>query len=294
MSGRKHALAQLEKMQYLCMLLKAIQYMKETIQTYKRTLVLTGGSSGIGLATVQLFSQKEWQVFELSRHGVSHDGITHIHCDVTDEASVRQAISEVRSKSDRIDVVISNAGFGISGPIEFTTTGEAHRQFDVNFFGAFHLVKAVLPILRTQGYGRIVFTSSVAAVLSIPYQAFYSASKSALNAMALALANEVRPFGITVSVLMPGDVATGFTDARHKSVAGQNVYKHMQSAVSAMEKDERSGMTPQHMAHDLYRIATRRRVKPLYAGGMLYSFFCFLNRILPTGIVNRIVGRLYS
>ncbi len=294
MSERKEVFAQLEKIHYLCALLETNESMKEAIQTDGKTLVLTGGSSGIGLATVQLFSQRGWQVFELSRHGVSHDGITHIHCDVTDETSVRQAISEVRSMSQRIDVVISNAGFGISGPIEFTTTGEARRQFDVNFFGAFHLVKAVLPILRTQGYGRIVFTSSVAAVLSIPYQSFYSASKSALNAMALALANEVRPFGITVSVLMPGDVATGFTDARHKSVAGQDVYKHMQSAVSAMEKDERSGMTPEHMAYDLYRIATRRRVKPLYIGGTLYSFFCFLNRILPTGIVNRIVGRLYS
>ena len=294
MSERKEVFAQLEKIHYLCALLETNESMKEAIQTDGKTLVLTGGSSGIGLATVQLFSQRGWQVFELSRHGVSHDGITHIHCDVTDETSVRQAISEVRSMSQRIDVVISNAGFGISGPIEFTTTGEARRQFDVNFFGAFHLVKAVLPILRTQGYGRIVFTSSVAAVLSIPYQSFYSASKSALNAMALALANEVRPFGITVSVLMPGDVATGFTDARHKSVAGQDVYKHMQSAVSAMEKDERSGMTPEHMAYNLYRFATRRRVKPLYIGGTLYSFFCFLNRILPTGIVNRIVGRLYS
>lgn len=274
--------------------IKLEKCMKETTQKNRKTLVLTGGSSGIGLATVQLFNREGWQVFELSRHGVSHDGITHIHCDVTDEGSVRQAIGEVRAKSDHIDVVISNAGFGISGPIEFTTTGEARRQFDVNFFGAFHLVKAVLPILRAQGYGRVVFTSSVAAVLSIPYQSFYSASKSALNAMALALANEVRPFGITVSVLMPGDVATGFTDARQKGIAGQEVYKNMQSAVASMEKDERGGMTPEHMARDLYRIATSRRVKPLYAGGALYSFFCFLNRILPKKLVNLIVGKLYS
>ena len=260
----------------------------------KRTLVLTGGSSGIGLATVQLFAEHGWQVFELSRHGVNHDGITHIHCDVTDETSVRQAISEVRSKTDHIDVVISNAGFGISGPVEFTTTGEARRQFDVNFFGAFHLVKAVLPILRAQRRGRIIFTSSVAAVLSIPYQSFYSASKSALNAMALALANEVRPFGITVAVLMPGDVATGFTDAREKNVAGQEVYQHVQSSVAAMERDERGGMTPEKMAYDLYHIATRRSVKPLYVGGVLYSVFYILNRLLPTRMVNRIVGKMYS
>lgn len=259
-----------------------------------RTLVLTGGSSGIGLATVQLFAAHGWRVFELSRHGADNGGITHIHCDVTDEASVRQAVSEVRTKTDSIDVVISNAGFGISGPVEFTTTGEAHRQFDVNFFGAFYLVKAVLPIMRAQHYGRIIFTSSVAAVLSIPYQSFYSASKSALNAMALALANEVRPFGISVAVLMPGDVATGFTDARKKSMAGQEVYPHLQSAVTAMEQDERKGMSPEYIARDLYRIATRRNVKPLYTGGALYSFFCLLNRLLPTRIVNRIVGKMYS
>lgn len=259
-----------------------------------KTLVLTGGSSGIGLATVQLFAQHGWQVFELSRHGVSHDGIVHIHCDVTDESSVRQAISEVRAQSDHIDVVVSNAGFGISGPVEFTTTGEARRQFDVNLFGAFYLVKAVLPILRAQRYGRIIFTSSVAAVLSIPYQSFYSASKSALNAMALALANEVRLFGITVAVLMPGDVATGFTAARQKGVDGQEVYRNMQSAVAAMEKDERGGMTPEHIAHDLYRIATHRNVKPLYVGGARYSVFCLLQRLLPARLVNWIVGKLYS
>lgn len=260
----------------------------------KKTLVLTGGSSGIGLATVLLFAAQGWEVYELSRHGVDHDGITHIHCDVTDEGSVRQAFSEVRTKTDHIDVVISNAGFGISGPVEFTTTGEARRQFDVNFFGAFHLVKAVLPILRAQQRGRIVFTSSVAAVLSIPYQSFYSASKSALNAMAMALANEVRGFGITVAVLMPGDVATGFTDARKKSTAGGDVYRQAENAVANMERDERGGMTPEYIARDLYRIATKRRVKPLYTGGALYSVFCLLNRLLPAGLVNRIVGKMYS
>lgn len=259
-----------------------------------KTLVLTGGSSGIGLATVRLFAQRGWQVFELSRHGSTHDGITHISCDVTSEQSVNQAIAEVCTQTDHIDVVISNAGFGISGPIEFTSSDDAKRQFDVNFFGAFHVVKAVLPVLRAQHHGRIIFTSSVAAVLSIPYQSFYSASKSALNAMALALANEVRHFGITVAILMPGDVATGFTNARQKGTRGQDIYCSMQSAVAAMEKDERSGMTPDDMARDLYRIATRRTVKPLYVGGALYRVFCFLNRILPTRLVNWIVGKLYS
>lgn len=258
-----------------------------------KTLLITGGSSGIGLATVELFAAKGWQVFELSRSGLSHDSVIHISCDVTNEQSVQAAVEEVMRHTDHLDVVISNAGFGISGPIEFTAVAEAQKQFDVNFFGAMRLVKTVLPIMRQQRYGRIIFTSSVAADLSIPYQSFYSASKASLNAMALALANEVRQFGIRVSVLMPGDVATGFTDAREKSMNGSEVYAGMHSAVAAMEKDERGGMTPTHMARDLYHIATCYSPKPIYIGGAVYKIFCLLNRLLPKRMVNWIVGRLY-
>lgn len=259
-----------------------------------KTLLITGGSSGIGLATVQLFVAHGWQVYELSRSGKSAPSVSHVYCDVTDEQSVQQAVTEVMTQTEHIDVVISNAGFGISGPIEFTTSADAKKQFDVNFFGSFHLVKTILPILRQQGCGRILFTSSVAADLSIPYQSFYSASKAALNAMALALANEVRSFGIQVSVLMPGDVATGFTDAREKSIQGMEVYGALQSAVAAMEKDERGGMSPASMARDLYRMATCQCPKPQYVGGAIYKVFCLLNRLLPKRLVNWIVGQLYS
>lgn len=258
-----------------------------------RTVLLTGGSSGIGLAAVQLFVSKGWRVIELSRSGQSSASVVHIHCDVTDENSVQSAVEEAMKHTDYIDVVVSNAGFGISGPIEFTSVEEAKKQFDVNFFGAMRLVKAVLPILRKQHNGRILFTSSVAADLSIPYQSFYSASKSALNAMALALANEVRAFGIGVSVLMPGDVATGFTAAREKSIAGADVYPNVLSAVAAMERDEQAGMTPMHMAKCLYRMATCRCLKPMYVGGTIYGIFCLLNRLLPKRLVNAIVGKLY-
>ena len=259
-----------------------------------KTLLLTGGSSGIGLTTVQLFAQKGWRVFELSRSGKTTAAITHIDCDVTDDTSVQHAVDQVMHLTDHLDVVISNAGFGISGPIEFTSIEEAKKQFDVNFFGAFRLAQSVLPIMRQQGYGRIIFTSSVAADLSIPYQSFYSASKSAINALALALANEVRSFGIRVSVLMPGDVATGFTDAREKNIEGANIYKGLHSAVEAMEKDERSGMTTAFIARTFYRIATAKYPKPIYVGGMIYKVFCLLNRLLPKRLVNWIVGKLYS
>ena len=259
-----------------------------------KTILLTGGSSGIGKATAELFNQRGWQVFELSRSGKSYDGIIHVDCDVTDEQSVLSAVSEVLRQTDHLDVIFSNAGMGISGAIEYTKTDDARRQMDVNFFGAFTLTKVVLPQLREQGGGRIIFTSSVAAVLAVPYQAFYSASKAAINAFALALQNEVRPFGVKVSVLMPGDVATGFTGARIKEQQGEDVYTHAKQAVEAMERDEREGMTPQEIAKLVYHIATTRHPRPEYVGGTIYKIFYILNTLLPKRLVNLIEGKMFS
>jgi len=259
-----------------------------------QTLIISGGSSGIGKATASLFAERGWCVFELSRHGVSHDGIIHVDCDVCDESSTRKAIEDVLTQTDHIDVVISNAGFGISGPVEFTDIAEAEHQMDVNFMGAVRFTQAVLPQLRKQRYGRIIYTSSVAATLAVPYQAFYSASKAAINAMALALANEVREFGIYVSVMMPGDVSTGFTDARRKSTAGEEVYSGARKAVTTMEHDERAGMAPAQMARLFWHIANSRSPRPRYVGGFGYRVLCLLDRLLPKRLVNWIEYKVYS
>ncbi|MBE6324886.1 MAG: SDR family oxidoreductase [Bacteroidales bacterium] len=261
-----------------------------------QVLVITGGSSGIGLATARLFAQKGWRVFELSRHErVQVEGVTHLDCDVTDEAQCLDAIDEVLWQEGQIDVLISNAGYGISGSVEFTDTGDAKAMFDVNFFGALNITKAVLPLMRDQRSGRILFTSSVAAPLSVPFQSMYSASKAALNDMALALQNEVRPFGIRVGVLMPGDVRTGFTAARQKNVSAEEnqVYERAEKAVEAMEKDERNGMSPEQMARLFYRMATRRFLPVYNVGGGLYRLFCLLDKILPKSLVNAIEGKMY-
>ena len=258
-----------------------------------KTVVITGGSSGIGKATAELFAERGWQVFEWSRKGQSTDKITHITCDVTKPEQTRAAAKQVLDRTGQIDVLISNAGYGISGAIEFTTTEDAHRQMEVNFFGAVNSVQAVLPSMRERRVGRIIFTGSVAAILNIPYQAFYSASKSAINALALALQNEVREFGIYVSVLMPGDVSTGFTAARKKSEEGSEAYGHIHTAVAEMEKDEQSGMSPRKMAGLLYRIATRRCPAPQYSGGTHYALLCFLERLLPKRLVNWIIYKVY-
>lgn len=258
-----------------------------------RVIVLTGGSSGIGLASVKLFVSKGDIVYELSRSGSSFEGVKHLFCDVTKEDTVQEAIQTVIKEQGHIDVLINNAGFGISGPIEFTKTEDAKKQFDVNFFGALNVVKAVVPFMREKQKGRIVFVSSVAAIFSIPFQSFYSAAKAAMNSLTLSLANELRPFHISVCALLPGDVSTGFTKNREKSIEGADIYTRLEKSVATMEHDETHGMSPDKMANKLYKISSKSRVKPLYVGGAKYAFFCFLAKIFPTRFFNWVVGKLY-
>ena len=262
-------------------------------QKQTRVVIVTGGSSGIGLATVERLVKRGDIVYEFSRHGSSNDGVTHITCDITTEENVKTAVQQVVDEQGRIDVLVNNAGFGISGPIEFTKTEDAKKQFDVNFFGALNVTKAVIPLMRKKHHGRIVFVSSVAAVFSIPYQSFYSATKSAINSLALALRNELKPFHISVCSLMPGDVSTGFTANREKSNEGQEVYSRLEKSVAVMEHDETHGMTPEKIAKKIMKITSKSRVKPLYVAGGKYALFCFLAKLLPTRFFNWIVGKLY-
>ena len=209
--------------------------------------VITGGSSGIGLNAARALRDRGLNVYELSRRAENAEpGVTHLQADVTDETQVNAAVAEILRREGRIDILINNAGFGISGAIEFTPPQEARRQFDVNFFGMVNMNRAVLPVMRQQGGGRIVNMSSVAAPIAIPFQAYYSASKAAVRTYSLALASEVRPFGIEVCVIMPGDIATGFTAARRKSCGGDDVYNgRIARSVAVMEHDERTGMSAQ-------------------------------------------------
>ncbi|MBO7051430.1 MAG: SDR family oxidoreductase, partial [Prevotella sp.] len=195
-----------------------------------KTMIITGGSSGIGKATAELFAKNGYKVYELSRRNpatpsLAESGeICHIKCDVTDAEACNKAVEQVIAAEGKVDVLISNAGMGISGAVEFTTTEDMRRQMDVNFFGAVNITQAVLPYMRKAKKGNIIFVSSVMAAYGLPFQAFYSASKFAINGFAQALTNEVRPFNVKVAVLMPGDVKTGFTDARKKELEGADAY----------------------------------------------------------------------
>ena len=260
-----------------------------------KVCVITGGTSGIGKCTAQAMLEKGYTVYELSRRAQGIEGLHHIVADVTDEQTLAAAINEILQREDHIDVVINNAGFGISGAVEFTKTEDAQHQLDVNFFGMVRMNRQVLPIMRKQGYGRIVNLSSVAGAIAIPFQTYYSASKAAINSYTMALSNEVKPFGIQVCCVQPGDIRTGFTAAREKNQLGDDIYGgRIARSVSGMERDEQTGMAPEKAGAFIAHVATRKGSKPVNTIGLQYQFFCFLAKVLPAKALNYLVGLIYA
>ena len=258
--------------------------------------IVTGGTSGIGKATALALKASGCTVYEFSRRAQGVEGLHHIAADVTSEDSVRAAVAQVMDAEGRIDILVNNAGFGISGAIEFTSTADAKSLFDVNFFGMVNMNRAVIPIMRQAGRGRIVNLSSVAAQVPIPFQAYYSATKASVNAYAMALANELRPFGITVCAVMPGDIHTGFTAARRKVSEGDDIYGgRISRSVARMEHDEQTGMDPAKAGAYIAKVALRERSHhPLYAIRADYKFFVFLSKILPAQALNRLIYAIYA
>ncbi len=256
---------------------------------------ITGGGSGIGLAAAKALRDAGCRVYETSRHETATPGVVHLSGDVTEESAMARCAETILAREGRLDVLVCCAGFGISGAVEFTRLEDAKRQLDVNFFGCVNAVKAVLPAMRRQGSGRILVVSSVAGAIPIPFQTYYSVSKAALNAYISALRSEVRPYGITACAVMPGDIRTGFTDARQKESAGAEEYGgRIEHSVAGMEKDERGGMDPDVPGRFLCRLALRKSVPPACTVGGRYKLFVALARFLPARLVNYLVYCLYA
>lgn len=257
--------------------------------------IVTGGSSGIGRATALSLTKKGCTVYELSRRDDPPYGVNHLTADVTDEAQVKEAINTILSREGHIDILVNNAGYGISGAAEMTESKESHAQLELNLYGMDNVTRAVLPHMRKRRSGRIVCVSSIAGILPVPFQLWYSVSKAAIAAYVLALQNEIRPYGVTVCAVMPGDIATGFTDARQKDDCSDSDYgSRVSRSVAVMEKDERGGMSPDKAGSYIAKLAMKRRSRPLKAIGFSYKAIAVLSKLLPRRLSNYIVGRIYA
>jgi NAD(P)-dependent dehydrogenase (short-subunit alcohol dehydrogenase family) len=170
-------------------------------------------------------------------------------------------VTQVLDLHGRIDAVVAGAGWGLAGAVEETSIDEAKAQVETNFWGVVRTVGAVLPVMRAQGHGRVVVISSIGGVIALPFQAYYSASKFALEGWGEALAYEVAPFGITVTLVQPGNVATDFTAARRMAAgAGDDAYgPALTKAIDTMARDEANGVPAADAARVVHKVLDAKR-----------------------------------
>jgi NAD(P)-dependent dehydrogenase (short-subunit alcohol dehydrogenase family) len=211
----------------------------------QQVTLVTGVSSGFGQAIAAALHVRGHRVFGTTRNPTAPapPGCTLVTMDVDDDTSVAAGVAEVLRQAGRIDALVNNAGCGFAGAIEDTTVEEARRQFETNFFGVHRVCRAVLPQMRERCSGRIVNMSSLGGLVSVPFQAMYCATKFAVEAYTEALRMEVRPFGIRVAMVEPGDFATRFTANRRMTAAStpRSPYaKRCATAVRRMAEDESS------------------------------------------------------
>lgn len=263
-------------------------------QNNQNVAVITGGSSGIGKCCAELFAANNYKVYELSRRAEGEGNIMHIKCDVTDNDAVGEAIKHIFDTEGHIDLLVTSAGMGVSGAVEFISDEMLKKQFETNLYGTVYAARAVLPYMRQQNSGKIICISSAAAVFSIPFQTYYSASKAAINSFVCGLRNEVRAFGIDVCCVMPGDIKTGFTAARTKDHDGNTEYGGcIDKSVAVMEKDEQNGMTAESIANFVLKLASKRKNRPLNTPGMQYKALVFVSKLMPSSLLYHLIGKLY-
>ena len=248
-------------------------------------VVITGASAGIGLATADRLHGAGWTVIGASRRGTSPGTWRPLVMDVDDDASVAGGMAGVLAEHGRLDAVVACAGWGLAGPVEQTPISDARDQLETNFWGAVRVVQSALPTFRTSGGGRVVLVSSIGGVLGIPFQAFYSASKFALEGYGEALAYEVAHFGIHVTLVEPGNVRTDFTSSRRDVDVpeGPDAYGAASAkAVAKMEEDERNGVPSDDVATVIARVlGSSRPPRRVSVGKMSERVGIVGKRLLP-------------
>ena len=265
-----------------------------------KVVFITGGSSGIGKTVGVYLQEKGFTVYGTSRNPerIAHEvPFTLLKVDVTNPSSISQAIHEILSKEDSLDVVINNAGVGITGPIEETPDEEIKKAFDTNYHGPLHVIKAVIPQMRKQGSGHIINVTSIAGYMGLPYRGIYSATKAALEITTEAYRMEVKQFGIEIINIAPGDFATNIAAGRyHTPVLDDSPYKEAYgNTLKMMDAHVEGGEDPVQMAQVIHGIINNPRPKIHYkVGAFMQKFSVVLKRILPDKMYERLLMKHYK
>jgi len=267
---------------------------------YGNQVFLTGGSSGIGLATAELFAENGYVIYTVSRNPrkekrVFPGGgeIKAVFMDVRDISSVGAAVASVLMEAD-IGIVIHCAGIGVACAGEDYPPEAVANLMRTNYDGVLHVNSLILPHMRRRGGGLCIITGSIAGVFPIPFQSHYCSSKAALDLYSGALRMELRNYGIKVCLIMPGDTRTGFTNARRYEISEASpLYSDCLRAVKKMEKDELGGRPPASVARAILKLSAKKRPPARRIVGFDYKLLVFLKRLLPDIIVEFILRKIY-
>jgi NAD(P)-dependent dehydrogenase (short-subunit alcohol dehydrogenase family) len=264
-----------------------------------KVVLITGGSSGIGKAIGEFLFHKGFTVYGTSRHPekITNSVFPLIALDVRNKESIKHAVDKIIATSSQIDVVINNAGVGITGPIEETPTDEMRNNFETNFFGPIEVMKAVLPQMRKQKSGMIINITSIAGYMGLPYRGIYSASKGALELVSEAISIEVKPFGIAIVNIAPGEFATEIAAHRyHAPIIDGSVYKNAyENTLGMMNSHMHSGEDPNDFAKEVYQIIQSKNPKLHYkVGAFMQIFSIVLKRILPDRVYEKMLMNHYK
>jgi short-subunit dehydrogenase len=265
----------------------------------QKIILITGVSSGFGKSMSEYLTIKGYKVYGTVRKIYEpSQKYSILKADVTDKASIDMVVHTILRNEGRIDVLINNAGMGISGPVEFSSAEDIKLQMDTNFIGIVNVIQSVLPEMRKQGTGTIINFSSIGGIMGLPYQAFYSASKFAVEGLSEALRMELKPFNIKVVLIRPGDFFTGFTSKRRieTDLNINGPYElQLQKTIQIIENDERNGMKPDYLAKKIYRIIQCSNPHAHYTIASLeQKFAVILKRILPTTWFSGILSSHYG
>lgn len=258
----------------------------------QKVAVVTGVSSGIGMATAAVLAHQGFRVFGTVRTPIAPESETHnptiVALDVREEESVRSCVEVVLHQAGRIDALVNNAGYALIGALEETSIEEAQELFETNFFGVLRMSKAVLPIFRKQGSGRIVNIGSSAGFLPTPYQAIYAASKHAIEGYSESLDHEVRQFGIRVSVVEPGFTKTKMAlNARLAHDLLEPYRTERRQVVDAVRQNIKNGEDPLKIASVVLEAIISASPQMIYLAGRDTKLVSLLRKFAPSSIFDR-------